>query len=179
MNILGGHFCDNFITEWGESRGKGQHFWPTPAVVTACPRQEGWTVITALCLGLKSLWSASVWCKKSLVEINLVLICTAPVMYCHASFWSGNSLLQEVCNTSELRGLFWPSHASKRSFGPQGLMSSPAGGCWTALNMSGSCLFTQTPYCMTFSSPNFWELWKCWPRWLIVQVRHFWAKSWA
>lgn len=52
VDILEGHFHDNFITKGGESKGQGQHSWPTPAVIPACPGQEGWAKITALLLSL-------------------------------------------------------------------------------------------------------------------------------
>lgn len=55
----GSHLCDSFLSEWGESRGKGQHFWPAPAV-------EGWTIITALRSRLKSQLLYHV--KKVLLE---------------------------------------------------------------------------------------------------------------
>lgn len=65
--------------------GKGSISDPLRRLLPPAPGRKA-ELQSAPHVGPKSPGSASVGGKKSLVEINLVLICTAPGMYCHASF---------------------------------------------------------------------------------------------
>lgn len=65
--------------------GKGSISDPLRRLLPSAPGGKA-ELQSAPRVGPKSPGSASVGGKKSLVEVNLVLICTAPGVYCHASF---------------------------------------------------------------------------------------------
>lgn len=156
VNVLGGHFHDNFITKGEESKGQGQAAFLTR---TSSGSYLPWAGVISQnhSTAFKSL-------SISMVSFSVVM--------CPCNVLSSFLLKQELPFTRHVRikQAFLAMlnnkvlvHKASAEL-PSWLLVASHDHNWALL------LHTDSLWIMGFSSPHFWELQKCWPQWLIVQI---------